>query len=51
MNELQQLIELLKAAIEAGQTIELTASDITIEPGPTGQPTVTINGPTITTTA
>lgn len=55
MNELAQLIELLKHAVEQGQTFTLTADDVTIKayaPGqlPGGpQVEVTINAPSIST--
>lgn len=58
MNELAALIDLLKAAIEAGQTFTLGADDITIKSGPSTDGTVgqasfevTINAPAISTEA
>lgn len=50
MDELNAIIDLLKAAIDAGQTVEITASSVTITPGQSG-PVVEISSPTITTTA
>lgn len=48
MNELDKLIDLLKTAIEAGQTFSLTADDIVISTSQTGIE-VTINSPSIAT--
>lgn len=48
MNELEKLIELLKFAVEQGQTFTFTAADITITPGPNGAE-VTINNPQLMT--
>lgn len=49
MNEqLAAIIDLLKTAIENGQTITLSADDVTITPGPNG-PQVVINAPSVST--
>lgn len=50
MNELDKLIDLLRAVVEKGQTFTLTADDVTVKV--TGDGTeVTINAPTISTEA
>lgn len=50
MEQLNMIIDLLKAAIEAGQTVTISADEVVITPGPNG-PQVTINAPSISTEA
>jgi hypothetical protein len=49
MNELDKLIDLLRAAVEKGQTFTLTADDITVKVTGDGNTEVVINSPTIST--
>ena len=49
MNELDKLIDLLKAAVAAGQTFTLSADDVNISLSKDGGVDVTINAPMIST--
>jgi hypothetical protein len=49
MSELSKLVELLRFAVEQGQTINLTADSVTVSVDHDGGVEVTINGPSIGT--
>jgi len=49
MDELSKLVELLRFAVEQGQTINLTADSVTISVDHSGGTEITINGPSINT--
>lgn len=49
MNELNKLLDLLRYAVEQGQTITLTADEITISVAQEGGVEISVNGPRIDT--